>query len=224
MLRIHHVLASCVYSFVIIIASAADAGILAVHPSAYNNGSGPSGGAWRGTSPFVNDGLNGTVDWAVFTRASFDAAFPGNGYVSPANQLVYAHQIITAGPVVGSTGMDIGLAGNPAGNGGSYSISGIPFTEVPAIAAFTDPNLASWVLATETDPLTPSEGLVYSSPNVPQLTGIPDLVDGGLSASGELPIGIPSDSPVPEPAAAIMASVGTLLLFGCRRGGRSLVS
>jgi hypothetical protein len=193
------------------------AGILAVHPLAYSNGLGPSGGAWRGTSPYVNDGLNGTIDWAVFTRAAFDLAFPGNGYVSPADELVYAHQIFSAGPAVGVTGMDIFLAGYPAGNGGSYSISGIPLTEVPAVFAYADSTLASYILASETDPATPSEGLVYSSPNVPQLTGIPIVVDGGLSASGELPIGIPSENPIPEPTTGIIALMAAALVFAFRR-------
>lgn len=211
------VIACC---FVLLVGSAAHAGILAVHPLAYNNGSGPSGGAWRGTSPYINDGLNGTVDWAVFTRGAFDLAFPGNGYVSPANELVYAHQIFSAGPLIGSTGMDIALDGNPAGNGGSYSVSGIPLTEVPAVFAFADPDLATWILAAETDPVTPSEGLVYSSPNIPQLTGIPIVVDGGLSADGELPIGIPSDTPIPEPTTWIIASLATAAFFAYGRGRR----
>jgi hypothetical protein len=160
--------------------------------------------------------LNGTIDWAVFTRASFDVAFPGNGYVSPANELVYAHQIFTAGPLIGSTGMDVSLNGSPAGNGGSYSISGIPFTEVQAVFAFADSLGATWILAAETDPLTPSEGLVYSSPNRPRLTGKPIVVDGGLSAAGELPIGVP----VPEPATLLMMSLaaGSWMMFAEIRG------
>jgi hypothetical protein len=201
----------------LLVGASAHAGILAVHPFAYNNGSGPSGGAWRGTSPYVNDGLNGTIDWAVFTRAAFDLAFPGNGYVSPANELVYAHQIFSAGPAIGVTGMDIFLAGYPAGNGGSYSISGVPLTEVPAVFAFADSTLASYILAGETDPVTPSEGLVYSSPNIPQLTGTPIVVDGGLSASGELPIGIPSEVPIPEPTTGLIASLTAAFVFAFRR-------
>lgn len=212
--KILAVMACCI---VLLGGAIAEGGILAVHPLAYNNGSGPSGGAWRGASPFVNDGLNGTVDWAVFTRPAFDLAFPGNGYVSPANELVYAHQIITAGPLIGSTGMDIFLAGYPAGNGGSYSISGIPATEVPAVFAFADPTLATYILAGETDPATPSEGLVYSSPNVPQLSGVPIVVDGGLSADGELPIGVPSENPIPEPTTGLIASVAVAFMFAFRR-------
>jgi hypothetical protein len=205
----------CCYA--LLVGASAHAGILAIHASAYNDGMGPAGGAWRGTAPYVNDGLHGTIDWAVFTRAAFDAAFPGNGYVSPANELVYAHQIFSAGPVIGVTGMDIFLDGYPAGNGGSYSISGIPLTEVPAVFAFADPTLASYILAAETDPLTPSEGLVYSSPNRPQLTGVPTVVDGGLTASAELPIGIPGPNPIPEPTTGIFALLAAAFVFAFRR-------
>jgi hypothetical protein len=211
------ILAVAACCFALLVGASAQAGILAVHPSAYNDTLGPAGGAWRGTAPYVNDGLNGTIDWAVFTRASFDAAFPGNGYVSPANELVYAHQIFSAGPLIGVTGMDIFLAGNPAGNGGSYSISGVPLTEVPAISAYADSTLATYTLAEETDPLTPSEGLVYSSPNRPQLTGVPIVVDGGISASTELPIGIPGPNAIPEPATALIATLAAAFMFAFRR-------
>lgn len=212
--KISAVVACCV---VLLVGAYAEGGILAVHPLAYNNGSGPSGGAWRGTSPFINNGLNGTVDWAVFNRSAFDLAFPGNGYVSPANELVYAHQAFSAGPLVGVSGMDIFLAGYPAGNGGSYSISGVPLTEVPAVFAYADSTIASFILDGETDPVTPSEGLVYSSPNVPMLTGVPNIVDGGLSASGLLPIGIPSENPIPEPTTGLIASLAAALMIAFRR-------
>jgi hypothetical protein len=194
----------------------AQAGVLNGHPSAYNDGNGPLAGAWTGTSPFVNDGLNGTIDWAVFTSSTFNALFGGGGYAAPAGELVYAHQVFSAGPLVGVSGMDIFLGGNPAGNGGSFSAGGV--TGVPAVFAFADPSIATYVLATETDPLTPSEGLVYSSPNVPQLTGVPIVVDGGLSASGELPIGIPSSTPIPEPASCcLFGLMASGLLLGFRR-------
>jgi hypothetical protein len=208
------ILAVAVCCFVLLAGATAQAGVLAVHPLAFNDTLGPSGGAWRGTAPYINDGLNGTIDWAVFTRASFDVAFPGNGYVSPANELVYAHQIFSAGPLIGVTGMDIFLAGNPAGNGGSYSIGG---SEVASISSYADPTLAQYILAGETDPVTPSEGLVYSSPNKPQLTGVPVVVDGGLSASAELPIGIPGPNPIPEPTTGFIASLAAALMFAFRR-------
>jgi hypothetical protein len=52
------------------------------------------------------------------------------------------------------------------------------------------------------------------------LTGIPTVVDGGLSADTELPIGIPSNMAIPEPATWIITSMATVLLFVFRRGRR----
>jgi hypothetical protein len=85
--------------------------------------------------------------------------------------------------------------------------------------AFADPSIADWSLVNETDALTPSEGLAYSSTHVPQLTGVPVVVDGGLSAATILEVGIPSS--IPEPATLIMASIATALLLIDRRGRRS---
>jgi hypothetical protein len=159
--------------------------------------------------------LTGTVDWAVFTAATFNSLPGVSGYVAPAGELVYAHQIFTTG-TLGATQMDIVLAGNPAGNGGSFTATGI--TGVPVFFAFADPNGATWLLDAETNPS--SEGLVYSSPNRPQWTGIPTLLDGGVSASTSLPVGIPGPNPIPEPATWFMASMATLIWFVFRGGRR----
>src|SRR5688572_29961338 len=72
--RIFAVIICC---FVLLFGATAQAGLLAVHPGAYNDGNGPSGGAWRGTAPFANGDLAGTVDWAVFTANAFNIFFAG---------------------------------------------------------------------------------------------------------------------------------------------------
>jgi hypothetical protein len=206
---------------VLICGATAQAGILAVHPFAYNDGLGPSGGAWRGTAPFANGDLSGTVDWAVFTANAFNLVFAGGGYVAPAGELVYTHQIFTTDaipPVVGASGMSIALPGNPAGNGGGFSAGGV--AGVPVDLAFADPSIADWSLMFETDAATPSEGLVYSSPNRPQLTGVPVVVDGGVSAATILPLGVPGPDVVPEPATVVMASIMTVLVLSNRRRNR----
>jgi hypothetical protein len=197
----------------------AQAGILAGNLSAYddNNGPGP-GGSWSGSSPFINGEFSGYIDWAVFTASTFNALFGGGGYTPPSGELVYAHQVFSTGPVVGVSGMDIFLSG-PAGNGGSFSAGGV--SGVPAVFAYADSTLATYTLATETNPLTPSEGLVYSSPNRPQQTGIPIVVDGGSSASGELPIGVPGSNPIPEPATCFSVLTAALWLFAGWRTRRN---
>jgi hypothetical protein len=213
------ILAVMICCFVLLIGASAQAGLLAGNLLAYNDGNGPLLGAWTGTSPFASDGLQGYVDWAVFTRNNFEILTGGGGgYISPNNELVYAHQIFTTGPIVGAIGMDITLDGHPAGNGGSFSSLGI--TGVPAVFAYADPTIASFILNNETDALTPSEGLAYSSPNRPQLTGIATLIDGGQSAEGVSFIGIPSENAIPEPATWFMASLASILLGIIRRGRR----
>jgi hypothetical protein len=214
-------LAVIICCVVLLFGATAQAGILAVHPSAYNDGNGPAGGAWRGTAPFANGDLAGTVDWAVFTANDFNLNFGGGGYV-PTDPLVYTHQIFTTDvtpPVVGASGMSIALPGNPAGNAGGFSAGGV--AGVPVFLAFADPSIADWTLTGETNAVTPSEGLAYSSTHVPQLTGVPVVVDGGLSAATILMVGIPGPNAIPEPATLIMASFAAVLLLLERRGRRS---
>lgn len=216
MLRTSTVFACLVGCVIALVATTSNAGLLATHPLAYNDGNGPLGGAWSGTSPFINGGLVGAVDWAVFTDANFNLIPGVAGYAPPAGEFVYAYQISTIGPLIGSSGMDIPLAGFPAGNAGSFTATGIG--GVPAVFAFADANLASFVLATETDPLTPSNGLAYASPNPPQLSGTPVVVDGGTSAQGELPVGIPGQ--IPEPTTLLAGSIAAFAWSLFRRSRR----
>jgi hypothetical protein len=226
------ILAVITCCFALLVGATAQAGYLAGNPFAYNDGLGPLAGAWTGSAPFVNDGLQGSVDWAVFTATTFNTLFGDGAYVAPAGELVYAHQINTLNPplgdpnplvLLGATGMQITLAGNPAGNGGSFSSAGptgLPIDDVTGVPAFitaVSPVLATFGLIDETDITNPSEGLVYSSPNRPQLTGVPIIADGGVSAATSIPIGIPSSIPIPEPTTGLIASMVTGLLFAFRR-------
>jgi hypothetical protein len=214
--RIRKIFAVMACALILLACSYANAGILAVHPSAYNNGSGPAAGAWRGTTSFTNGALTGSIDWAVFTAASFNIDFAGGGYTAPAGQLVYTHQVFSTGANIGVSQMDITLAGFPAGNAGSFAAGGVSGVDVALGGAISTPTLASFTLVGETNLLTPSDGLVYASPNPPQLTGIPGVIDGGTSAQAILPIGIPG---VPEPSTMLIAGVasGLLALIRVRR-------
>lgn len=215
MLRTSTVFASLVGSVFALVATSSSAGLLATHPLAYNDGNGPLAGAWSGTAPFASGGLVGTVDWAVFEDTDF-SAIPGvAGYAPPAGEFVYTYQIFTTGPLIGASGMDIPLAGASAGSAGSFTATGIG--GVPTIFTFADSTLASFILATETDPLTPSDGLAYASPSPPQLTGIPTVVDGGTSATTILTVAIP----VPEPTTLLIASIATFAWSMFRRTRRN---
>jgi hypothetical protein len=216
MLRTSTVFACLVSCVIALVATTSNAGLLVGNPLAYNDGNGPFAGAWSGTAPFVNGGLVGTVDWAVFEDTDF-SSIPGvAGYAPPAGEFVYAYQIFTTGPQIGASGMDIPLDGFPAGNAGSFTATGIG--GVPTSFAFADQSLATFILATETDPLTPSDGLAYASPNPPQLTGIPTVVDGGTSATTIVAVAIPGQ--IPEPAALLTASIATLAWSMFRRTRR----
>src|SRR3990172_2944249 len=89
--------------FVLLIGLTAQAGILNGNALAYSDGNGPNLGSWSGSSPYVNNGLNGTIDWAVFTANVFNSSpvLNTSGYIAPAGELVYAHQIFSAGSLVG---------------------------------------------------------------------------------------------------------------------------
>jgi hypothetical protein len=215
------ILAVMACALILFAGSTANAGVLAGNALAYNNGLGPLAGAWTGTAPFANDGLNGTIDWAVFTSATFNALFGGGGYTPPANQLVYTHQIFTVGPTIGVSGMDIALAGNPVGTAGSFQSGGV--AGVATAATSVIPTLASFTLVSETSIVNPSRGLAYSSPNNPMLTGFPIVVDGGLSAQTTIAIGIPGPNGgiIPEPATCLIASLAGVLLFVVRGRRRS---
>jgi hypothetical protein len=211
------ILAVMACALILLIGSTTHAGVLALHPNAYNNGLGPVAGRWTGTAAFANDGLTGTVDWAVFTSAQFNALFGGGGYTPPANQLVYTHQIFTTG-TIGVSGMNIPLAGNPVGTAGGFS-SGL-VSGVAAASATVNTLNATFSLVGLTSPINPSQGLAYSSPNNPQLTGLPTVLDSGLSAQTIVTIGIPGQTGgiIPEPATCVVAGLaGTLFVFVCGR-------
>jgi hypothetical protein len=219
MLRTSTVLAYLVGCAIALVTIKADAGFLNSNPAAYNDGNGPFLGAWTGTSPFSSGALTGTVDWAVFTDTTFNTLFAGGGYVAPAGEFVYAHQIFSSGPPVGVSAMDIPLAGYPAGNAGSFSTVVPPVTGLPPSFAFADSTLAQFNFGNvELNALTPSAGLVYSSPNPPQLTGELTVIDGGTSAVGVSLIGIPGQ--IPEPTTLITLSIATAVLSTFRRPRR----
>jgi hypothetical protein len=203
-------------ALILSIGTAAHAGLLATHPLAFNNGSGPALGAWRGTTPFVNGALTGTVDWAVFTAANFASITGVAGYVPPANHLVYTQQVFTTGVQIGASQLDVALSGFPVGTSGSFTATGI--TGLATATTSVTPLLASFTLAGETTAANPSRGLAYSSPRIPQLTGVAKVIDGGTAAFGTLLIGVPSA--VPEPSTCLIAGLASCLMFvhrGLRR-------
>jgi hypothetical protein len=187
-------------------AASAQAGMLSGHAAAYMGIS--------GTVPFNNGvGLNGTIDYAVFTESDFNANFGGLGYV-PSGPLVYTYQVF----VTGNLGVSAEVVGvsNPADTIGTFDIGDIDATT----AAFT-PN-ARWSFSPEIATGESSWGLAFSSPNLP-IVGAALTIDGGTQA---LVAGLPTPGTVgirvPEPSTVVLCVLGAgAIVVGATRRKRA---
>jgi hypothetical protein len=182
------------------LASTSQAGILNGHAAAYNS--------VTGSVPFNNGvGLSGTIDYAVFTAANFNANFAGLGYV-PGDALVYTYQV----NVVGSLGVSTEIIGisNPANTIGTFDIG-----DQDASSASFSPN-ARWFFSPEIPTGLSSWGLAFSSPNLP-IVGAALTIDGGTQA---LVAGVPTPGPIAVPEPASLSLLGLLSFAGMRRRSR----
>jgi len=174
------------------------------------NGNGSAFSGWTGTAPFDNgSGLSGTVDYAVFTAADFNANFGGLGYV-PADALVYTYQLFVTGSL-SSTDELVGIV-NPANSIGSFNIGGV----APSSALFT-PN-ARWSFAGGIPSGGSSYGLAFSSPNLPTFGSSLTFGSGTPPASTSVPT--PGALAIPEPASFCLSGAGLILLCAAWRRGR----
>jgi hypothetical protein len=171
------------------------------------NGHGAAYGGWTGTTPFNNGfGLSGTLDYAVFTAANFNANFGGQGYV-PGDSLVYTYQLFVTGTLNSSAEL-VGVI-NPANTIGSFNIGGV----APSSASFT-PN-ARWNFAGGITTGSNSYGLAFSSPNIP-IFGSSLTFDGGTPAAAAA---VPTSGPIaiPEPTTLGLAGLCIAALSLARR-------
>ena len=201
------------------------AGPLATHPSAYFDGF----VTWRGSTDFDDDGnivvlegdgLEGSVDWAVFTKAAFDAAFPASGYSPPAGEFAYTYQANVAGLAAGTL-LSVALDPlQPVGTIGSFSGGGVTGV-APASTTFGGGGFsADFSFAGGAIPIgSSSEGLVFSSSN-PPMSFFGSFVNGGSSAF-VIPLPSPAPVAIPEPGTGLLAALGILLLGLVRRARRS---
>ena len=182
-------------------ATAAGAGALDGHASAFNDGS----TTWTGSTAFNNGlGLFGKVDWAVFGPG----AFPYLGYTPTAGELTYAYQVFVGTGSLEVTSFAVALD-NVAGNMGTFSdLAG----DAPTGQTLTPPPFgsASWsfagILADSS-----SMGLAFSSIKVPKdLFG--STVDGGTGAI-VIPLPSPDVTDVPEPVTMSVLGLGGLALL-----------
>ncbi|HMP06539.1 MAG TPA: PEP-CTERM sorting domain-containing protein [Lacipirellulaceae bacterium] len=182
-----------------LLSAASRAGILNGHAAAF--------GGIAGSVPFNNGvGLSGTIDYAVFTAAAFNANFAGLGYV-PGSALVYTYQVEVTG-VEGVSAEIIGVS-NPANTIGTFNIG-----DVDAVSASFTPN-ARWLFAPEIPTGMSSYGLAFSSPNLP-IVGASLTINGGTQA---LVAGVPTPGPIaiPEPASFLLLAGGVAAACLSRR-------
>ena len=151
-----------------------------------------------GTTPFtgpVVDGkqLLGTVDYAVYTYAAFQAEWGGLGYVPTLGEDVYTYQVIIDGALPVSH-LSVHVE-NPADNPGAFALGGGQAPSTFSIGP-GGPTSSDWFFAPEAPVLT--SGLAFSSPYAP-IPRFGSLVDGGTTAF-VIPLPTPGSNPIPEPA------------------------
>jgi hypothetical protein len=191
------------------LSASSQAGILSGHPDAF--------GGWTGTVPFSNAaGLNGTIDYAVFTAADFNSNFGGLGY-TPGDALVYTYHVNVGDPSLFVSAEIVGIV-NPANTIGTFGP--LNASDVNATAFSFDPTgNAEWFFTPDEIPAgLSSYGLAFSSPNTP-MAGASVTVDGGTFANA-LGLPTPSEFAVPEPMSLSLAAVALIAALGSRRAGR----
>lgn len=190
---------------VMALSTSADAGVLSGHASAFNDGNGPSGGAWTATTPFDNGtGLSGTVEWSVFGPGSF----PFAGYTPTAGELAYSFQIYSTG-ISAIHSLTLNDPNGAADNIGSFAdLAGT----APTSAALG--TQAQWNFA-GLNAGDNSIGLAFSSIRTPaSLFGV--VVNGGTFAVA-IPLPVPGANDIPEPASLALVGAGGLMMLRRRR-------
>ena len=170
---------------------------------------------FTGTSPFDSgEGLDGTIDFAVFTKAGFASEFPASGFLPNASDnFVYTYQVLNNGPGTDFISAQI-IAPVAAAAQGAIGAFDIAADIDPGIMTFLNDS-AQWIF-------TGAEGqiennfnssiLVYSSPFSPT-GGFSVTINGGTSASTSAPV---PGALIPEPASVLLAAAGFAAL-GLRR-------
>ena len=184
-----------------LIISPASAGVL--------NGNAAALAGSTGTAPYANGTLTGTLDYAVFTAAAFNATFPASGYSPTAGELVYTYQLINDAGGDAVTSVSIGLLGNPANNVGTFTIGDDDATSSSISAAEVDWNFSS-IVGGDT-----SFGLAFSAPTLPA-DSFGTVIDGGLFAF-PFPVPAPGSVPIPEPATVGLAAIAIVMTRFSRR-------
>jgi len=165
--------------------------------------------SWSGTTPFSSIGQYGTlighIDWVVFGPDGF----PFDGYSPSSNELTYVYQVYSEGTEHISTYYI--PTDQPADNFSSFS--DLPRGVTGQVPTYIDPGMPWWEFA-GINTGGNSEGLVYSSTDVPQVW-YSIILNGGMVAIAQ-PIPAPSAVSIPEPATLWLLIIA-LGLLGMRQ-------
>jgi hypothetical protein len=212
----------------LVAASASGTGLLGTGYSYYYNSR-----HWEGANTFskvVNDGtLQGTIDWAVFTAANYEAAFPDSTYTPTPSELVYSYQIFDNSYAENPNAVQISkaesplLSGAPADNAGDFTSADLLSGVAPDSATIQSADVIWTFGANGGNNIEPSQnsvGLTYCSPNNPSADFYVVINGGtGVDISG---VASPGTISIPEPSTLAMlvlaaASLGAIAFRNWRR-------
>jgi len=163
--------------------------------------------------------LEGSVEYAVFSKADFDSLFTGSTVTVNPGELAYVYQIINTGADAVSQNTQLGI-NNSAVAIGSATIDGGAGEVTPSSTLLNPGFSAIWGFEPSVNNIPGvtglSSALVLTSTNAPGgATGIDIIKDGGTIATTTAIV--PGNTPIPEPTSLVLFSCGALLLLRRRR-------
>jgi PEP-CTERM motif len=177
------------------------------------NGSAISG--WTGSSSFDNgSGLVGYVDYAVFTKSTFESLF-GTDDFTPVDDVVYTYQVYSTG----TDSLSAKIVGNTAESNSIGWFDNVVGGDRIPTAYFYDTGSPVWsFIGNAVQPGESSVGLVFTSPFLPT-TGGGFVIDGG-GLTPVMGIPVPGSVQIPEPASWLLATLGMVAFGFFRRSWR----
>lgn len=175
--------------------------------------------AFTGITSFSNpDGLDGDIEYAVFTTAGFATEFPASGFSPlPGDTHVYAFQVFNNGPGTDFVSAQISAPVSVAAQGAIGDFEEDPADIGTSLRGFVGAS-AQWLFTDLTEGFIDngeeSGILVYSSPFGPT-GGYLVTINGGTTTTTSGPV---PGVVIPEPASALVCGVLALVAVVRRRG------
>lgn len=204
-----------------LLATTLNAGPLATHPNAIPGFSGVT--AFDSDVTPNNGSLQGTIEFAVFAPGNYPVGLLG--YTPTSGEAVYAYQVFVTDqpsvvnePPVSVFSVDLINDANNIGSFSGNSGNGIVSGTAPTTANLNPFTNAEWLFPGIAAGGT-SEGLAFSSPNIPMMF-FGGVVDTGESAF-VVPLPSPDSFPIPEPGTVsmVLIAAGMSLIRRRRTGG-----